>query len=91
MPIFIVEESVPQYLTWRAEVEASSEAEAIEKFIDGEHDGEKGPFCGDSIQSLPVLRTVRSQRAVASHNHFEPTAPSGAVSFSTRVHVSTLR
>jgi hypothetical protein len=59
MPIFIVEESVPSYVTWRAEVEARSETEAVRKFMQGEHGGEEGPLFGDAIDSLPVLRSVR--------------------------------
>ena len=59
MPKFIVEESVPSYVTWRAEVEAKSKVEAVKKFIDGDHKGEEGPLFGDAIDSLPVLRTVR--------------------------------
>ena len=60
MPIFIVEESVPSYVTWRAEVEAESESEAIEKFIEREYDGkDEGPLFEDAIESLPVLRSAR--------------------------------
>ena len=60
MPIFIVEESVPTYVTWRAEVEAETEEEAMEKFIEGDYDGEEeGPLWNDAIESLPVLRSAK--------------------------------
>ena len=37
-----------------------SESEAMEKFIEGDYDGEEeGPLFGDAIDSLPVLRTAR--------------------------------
>jgi len=68
MPTFIVEESVPSYVTWRAEVEAQSEEEAIEKFIEGDYDGtEEGPLFEDAIDSLPVLRTVRLKDSQANN------------------------
>ena len=59
MPTFIVEETVPSFVTWRAEVEAESESEAIRKFLEGEYGGEEGPFFGDAIDSVPISRSAK--------------------------------
>jgi len=49
MPKFIIRDTLPCYVTWTYEIEADSEDDAMDKFMDGDHDTPKEPEIGDNI------------------------------------------
>jgi hypothetical protein len=55
---FVVEETVPCFVTYRCTIEADSEDHALALFAEGERgDGEQTLF-GDVIESIPVELTA---------------------------------
>jgi len=51
MKTFIIEETIPCYVTWRCEIQAATESEALKLWSQGERgkQGESEPMIGDSI------------------------------------------
>lgn len=61
MPKFIVEETVPTWITYRAEVEANSEDEAVAMFKSEQPQGYDVPLWGDVVEGVPVQLEVNGQ------------------------------
>jgi hypothetical protein len=59
MPKFIIEETIPCFVTWRCTIEAADEAEAREMFQNGQHGEKEQAFIGDSIAFLDIELTVK--------------------------------
>jgi hypothetical protein len=68
MKFFIVDRQVCT-IAWRFPVEADTESEALEKFVNGEHGEAVGPEIGDSIDFLQYdldVEVVEEEQALTS-------------------------
>lgn len=59
MPKFILEETVPCYVTFRRIITAPTVEAAWAAFDEGDGTPELGPMIGDAIDALPVTREAR--------------------------------
>jgi hypothetical protein len=72
MPRYIISETAPCWITWTRRVEASSEAEAVALFDEGEGQRLNFPEIGDTLTGYDRIIDCEVEPVLATFPVFDP-------------------